>query len=320
MELTFLTPLAGCFALAALLPLAVHLGRERRAREVRAALALSARSRPAGTPLALTLIPALLGLAATQPVLERAQTRPARTDAQAFFVIDTSRSMLASSAPVSQTRLERARRAAISLQQSLDEVPAGLAVFTERMLPYVFPTTDSGVFAAVLADSMGIERPRPLSTLSFAQQATTLDALAAVPTANYYAPSARRRLLVVLTDGETRDVTSTLARASRGRRRIETLIVRFWDSDERVYVTGVAEPGYKPDATSHAKLARAASLLGANVYGERELGAATAAAERFLGSGPKTPRTFEAERVALMPYVVLAALLPLAFVLWRRNV
>ena len=321
MELVFLTPLAGALGLAAVLPFAVFHGRRRKAAEVRGALGLTGASRSgtATTLLSLLLVPALLGLAAAQPVLDRTRARPERTDAQALFVLDTSRSMLASSGRDGTTRLERARSAAISLQTSLETIPVGLASFTERMLPYVLATTDSRVVAATLADSMGIERARPLPSFSFAQRATTLGALTAVPTANYFAPSASRRLLVVFTDGETNDVPATLARAFGRRPRIETIFVRFWQPEERVYATGVAERSYAPDPTSEAKLARVASMVGGQVFPEQALDAARNAAQRSLGSGPTISRRSNGERVALMPYVTLAAFVPLAFLLWRRN-
>jgi len=321
LKLTFLTPLAAGLALSALLPFLVFLERQRRAADVRRALGLPGvpRSSKAPLALALVLVPSLLGLAAAQPVIDRTESRPERTDAQALFVIDTSRSMLASTGRDGATRLERARSAAIALQTSLRTIPVGLASFTERTLPYVFPTTDARVLAGTLADAMGIERARPLPAFSFAQQATTLDALRAVPQANYFAPSARKRLLVVFTDGETDDVPPTLARAFQRRPLIETIFVRFWEPDERVYATGVAERGYAPDPTSHAKLARVASLLSAQVFSERSLGAARSAAQRYFGSGPTRPRRSGGERVALMPYATLAALVPLAFLLWRRN-
>lgn len=322
MELIFLTPLAGILGLSALLPFFVYRERQRRAAAVRRTLGLLdlSASKRAPTVLALALVPALLGLAAAQPVLDRAETRRERTDAQALFVLDTSRSMLASAGRNRATRLERARSAAISLQRSLPTIPVGLASFTERMLPYVFPTTDARVVAATLADSMGIERARPVPAFSFAQRATTLGALAAVPQANYFAPTANKRLLVVFTDGETNDVSPALARAFARRPRIEAIFVQFWEPDERVYATGVAERGYSPDPSSHAKLARVASLVGGQVFSEQALGAARNAAQRALGSGPTKPRRSEGDRVALMPYVTLAAIVPLAFLFRRRNV
>jgi hypothetical protein len=319
--LTFLTPLAGILGLSALLPLFVYRERQRRAAAVRRALGLPglSPSKRAPTVLALVLVPTLLGLAAAQPVLDRAETRRERTDAQALFVLDTSRSMLASTGREGATRLERARSAAISLQRSLPTIPVGLASFTERMLPYVFPTTDARVVAATLADSMGIERARPVPSFSFAQRATTLGALTAVPQANYFAPSASKRLLVVFTDGETNDVSPTLARAFERRPRIETIFVRFWEPDERVYVTGVAERGYTPDPTSDTKLSRVASLVDGQVFSERALDSVRNAAQRMLGSGQTRPRRSEGDRIALMPYVTLAVVVPLAFLLWRRN-
>jgi hypothetical protein len=38
-----------------------------------------------------------------------------------------------------------------------------------------------------------------------------------------------------------------------------------------------------------------------------------------LGTGPTTPRRIEGNRQALMPYVALLTIIPLGFVLYRRN-
>jgi hypothetical protein len=323
-DISFLTPLAGILAISALVPLAVFLGRERRAREIRAALSLA---RPswvvrASVALSLALVPAVLGLAAAQPVLDTTRTRSERTDAQAFFVLDTSRSMLASAGPRMDTRLERARQAAGALQRALPEIPVGLAVLNQGVFPYAFATTDSRVIEAVLADSIGIEgaRPQRQSTFVLTELTTSLGSLADIPRANYFPPAAQRRLLVVFTDGETKAAGPALARAFQRRPRIETIFVRFWEVDERIYVTGVAEPGYVPNPALGARLGEVSSLVGGRVFSEGELGEVRAAAEDFFGSGPTKARPFEGERLALMPYVTLAAFLPLAFLLWRRNV
>ncbi len=71
-DVSFLTPLAGILALSALLLLGVFAGRERRAREIRSTLGLAGASRPSRATVAasLALVPALLGLAASQPVIE----------------------------------------------------------------------------------------------------------------------------------------------------------------------------------------------------------------------------------------------------------
>jgi hypothetical protein len=322
MDIAFLTPLGGLVGVLALLTLATYIGRARRAAHVRQVLAITGPSRAARLPLALSLllVPALLGLAGMQPVIESTKTRSERTDAQALFVLDTSRSMLASARPGAATRLERAREAANRLARDLPEVPVGLASFNQRMTPYVFATIDPAVIGAVLARSIGIERARPLDPITSSTRTTTLDALRAVANANYFAPSARKRLLVVFTDGEANDVGPPLARAFRRRPGITTIFVRLWDADERIYVTGLPEPGYTSDTSSSAGLQRASALIGGRVMSEDELGEVRDAAKRVLGDGPTRSRELQGERLALMPYVTLLALAPLGLVLLRRNV
>jgi hypothetical protein len=317
--ISFLTPLAGLVAVAAVVPLAVFAGRERRAARIRRTLSLAPSSARARTPVAvaLALIPVLLGLAATQPVLVRSEARPERSDAEVFFVVDTSRSMLAAASAAAPTRYERAATAARELQLELPQVPVGLASITSRVLPHLLPTTDTRVIAATLRESMGVDRP-PAAT--FVELATALGSLEDVPRGNYFSPDAEKRLLVVFTDGETQGVPPGLARPFTKRPRIETIFVRLWAADERIYETGAAESGYLPLPSGGPRLERARSLLGGQVFDESELGEVRAAAARILGSGPTRAREIEGQRLALMPYLTLAAFAPLLFLLWRRNV
>lgn len=319
MDVGFLTPLGSLFAVAALAPLAVFVSRQRRARRIRGALGLAEPSFASRLPLALALaaVPGLLGLAAAQPFVETARVRAERTDAEAFVVFDTSRSMLASARPGAATRFERARRVALRLRDELAEVPFGIVSLTDGVLPHVFPTTDRRVFATAVHHSVGVERPFPGSF--FSTIATSLESLANIPEREYFSPRARKRLLVVLTDGETRPIGTHLAQAFQRRPRIATIFVQFWDADERIYETGVAEAAYRPIRRSGADLARAASLVGGRVFSEDEPEELTAAARELLGRGPTRGQRIEGERLALMPYVTLAALFPLGFVLLRRN-
>lgn len=318
MGIDFLTPAAGALALGAVLTLGIHLARERRGRRIRAALGLNPRRSDLAIPVSLAFVPALLGLAAMQPVIEASRERTQRTDAQVLVALDTSRSMLASAEPGARTRVERAGDLAEWLAGSLPEVPIGLAAFNERMLPYVFPTTDIRVFSTALSDSLEIERAAPLSGPIAPRQTTSLDAIAAIPRANYFASTAERRLLVVLTDGETNEVTANLARAFQREPRIQTIFVRFGSEDERVYTGGVPEPAYVPEPDVGA-LAQVAGSISARVVDEDGRGELLATAQRVLGSGPTAERRHEGQRLALMPYVTLLALAPLAFLLWRRN-
>lgn len=320
MELAFLTPLGALLAASAILPLAVYVLRQRRTGRLRAALGLDAPPVRARVPLVLALaaVPALLGLAAAQPVLESERVRPQRTDAEVFVVLDTSRSMLASAKDGSPTRFQRARELALRLSNSLPEVPVGLASMTDQVLPHVFPTTDRRVVSAALYESMGIERPGP--SVSFTSiPTTTLDSLTAVPKYNYFSPKARKRVLVVLTDGETRPPEGGLAAAFRRRPAIETLFVRFWSADERIFEGGVVEDLYRPIQPSGVQLQQVASQIGGRVFTENDSTAMIAAARQTLGTGPTKDQIIEGERRALMPWVTLAALLPLGLVLVRRN-
>jgi len=318
-DVRFLTPLGAVLALTLLLPLAVLVLRERRARSVRTSLGLAQRPLRALVPLAAALaaVPCLLGLAAMQPIVETTRTIDERTDAEVFVVADVSRSMLASARSGAPTRLERVQSRAEQLRAELPGVRVGILSLTDRMLPHLFPTADESVFRSTLDKSIGIERPPP--ALFFSTRATQLNALAGVPERGFFSPSARKRLLVVYTDGESQPVDSELTRAFARTPRVQTLFVHVWDGKERIYESGVPERGYTPDPGSAAALARVAELTHGRVFRESDAAGVASAAREQLGDGPTRRRLLEGERRALMPYATMLALLPLGFVLFRRN-
>jgi len=318
--LTFLTPVGGLLALGVALPVAALLLVRRRARRVRGVLDLA---EPPRRLLAATLGAALaagvfLGVAAAQPVLERTKDLTTRTDAEVFVVVDVSRSMLAQRGLSSAMRIERAKAAAGALRTSLPGVPVGLATITDRALPHLFPSADEEVFEATLERSIGIERPPPRS--SFLTGATKLDALAAIRTHRFFAPTSRERLLVVLTDGETQPVAGArLGSLFRQPPAIETIFVQFWDQGERVYSNGSPEPEYLPDPSARALLDGIAESIRGSVYDEGDVSAAAQKARELLGSGPTIVRGQHSGDVPLAPYFAAAVLLPLALLLGRPD-
>lgn len=318
MDISFLTPVAVLFGLLAAIPLAVFVGRRRRARNVRAALGLAESPGRSWVVLAVCLaaVPVLVGVAAAQPVVTSTRTVPQRSDAEVFVVVDTSRSMLASPGTGKPTRFDRAREDAIALQDELRDVPLGIASFTDRVLPHLFPTVDQRVFRETMREAVGIERPPP--STSFGTNVTALDALGAVPTLNFYTPSAKKRALVVFTDGESQPV-STLATDFAERPRVDVTLVQVGDPSERIWESGVAEAGYRPDTTAAATLQTAASAVRGRVLEEGRVSETAAAVRAALGTGPTTERRIEGNRQALMPYVALLAIFPLGLVLYRRN-
>ena len=106
----FLTPEGAAVALAVVAPLAALLVLVRRARVVRDVLGLRPPERPEWIvpAAALAAFAGLVGVAAAQPAMTETAARP-RTDVEAFFVVDTSRSMLAAEAQGAERRIERAK-------------------------------------------------------------------------------------------------------------------------------------------------------------------------------------------------------------------
>jgi len=316
---TFLTPLAALFALAAALPLAALVLVERRSRDVRRLLGVGGPGRRALVPLgiALALLPLLVGVAAAQPVVVRRQVVHERGDAQAFFVFDTSRSMLASAGPGLPNRLARAKRIARSLRGALGVVPVGIASMTDRALPIIMPTTDPALFAHALTQSVGIDEPVPSQPYQQGR-ATTLAALVPLVTSHFFSPQAKHRLVVVFTDGEAQPGTELLGLGLQ--HQLAPVFVHVWAPNEAIYTHGRPDPHYSADSRSAALLEDAAHVTGGSVYDEHSLGGVKARMRKIVGSGPaSTARTSAYARTALAPWFALAGVLPLAFLLYRRN-
>lgn len=313
MTVSFLTPLAALVALVGLAPLAAFVARERRGRRVRRTLRLADPPRDRTLLAALIAVPLLAGIAAAQPVIDRAKPLAERSDAQIFFALDTSRSMLAATGPNDPTRFDRARAAAIAIRTRLAEVPAGVAQFTDWTVPHLFPTVDAATFRTTLEKSVGVGS---LGSQGTGVVATDLTALAAFARDNYFTPGARKRLLVVLTDGESAKIKAGLAALRRAG--IRAIFVQLWDGEESIWRPEGAEPQYRPDPTSRGTLAEAATLVDGAVFDEDDIGGIVTRARAELGRGPTRPRE-QRDLVALMPYVMLAAAVPLAGLLRQRN-
>jgi hypothetical protein len=319
MDVSFLTPQGAALVLAVVAPFAALIWVERRAQRIRASLGLPEPPLHAGLPGAILICTfvGLLSLAAAQPVLATKRTQAVRTDAEAFFVFDISRSMLAASGPDEPTRLERAKRIGKDLRRRLSDVPVGIASLTDRVLPHLFPTSDQATFAATVDRSVDVEHPPPSG---FDIRATTLGALATVTTTGFFSRPAQRRLLVVFTDGETRPVVPPrFAAALRRPPGIKLLFVQLWGANERIYATGLPDPGYLPDPTSTRTIEALASASGGRVFSEHELDGAASAARSFVGGPGTSTAVAERGRRALAPWIVGLAFVPLSLLLWRRN-
>jgi hypothetical protein len=319
-SLTALTPLGALLALGLVVPLAALVHIRQRASGVRAILGVpDPRRRNMLLPLGALLLGGIfLALAAAQPVFEWTRERTVRTDAEAFVVLDVSRSMLARDGLGAPTRMTRAKVAASELRSSLADVRVGIASLTDRVLPHLFPTVNEDVFAATLERSIGIERPPPRA--SFLTSATSLNALATLRGLRYFSPTSTARLAIVLTDGESQPVSNArIGGLFRRSPPIDVVFVQVWGADEQVFSRGVPEPQYRPDPNARATLDRLAASARGAVYSEGPVGAAARKARELLGSGPTAVEGEEAGKVPLAPYLAAAALFPFGLLLWRRD-
>ena len=315
--MTFLTPLGGLVALAALIPLAALVAGGRRVAAVRSGLGLTApaRSSMARGAAGVAAI-AVLALAATQPALSDVVTARTRTNVEVLFVLDTSRSMAASASADSPTRLERAELAAARLRAAIPTVPSGIATFTDRVLPDLLPVTDVAAFDSVLTQAVAIESPPPVETLGV--RVTNYLGLEDIGSGNYFDSGVARRVVVLLSDGESlpfdpRQVAGQLSRASGYR----FLAIRLWAPDEGVYgANGRRDRGYHPDPAGKLLLAQLARALGGRSYEEAGLGEAADYLHQVVGSGRTVPTPRRAASVrTLAPFVAGLAVLLLTLAL-----
>jgi von Willebrand factor type A domain len=316
-KISFLTPIAGLVAVAVILPLVAFVRSEQRTAKVRAALRLAP---PGGTRrqtiAALVGLALLVGLGAAQPVLEQTREHSARTDVQAFFLLDTSRSMLASRGVGEPTRFDRARDAARRLRAGLPELPIGIASLTDRVLPLVFPSANPETFERVLRYSIAVDRPPSRDADN--TRASALDATVAVSERHFFR-GIRRRLLVVFTDAETQRLHPAALSRAFSDSGLETILIRVGDASERVYRPDGTEEPYSPDQGSASAAQTYAESVGGRAFDEGEVDDAIDAARDAIGSGPSAVRVEASDVRPLGPFVFLGALVPLSFLLWRRN-
>ena len=318
--MAFLTPFGAFVTLLVVAPIAAFLFAERGRQRVSALLRFAEppRSTRLAPAIAVVVVAASLGLAATQPTLVTRSQQHVRTDAEAWFVLDTSLSMKASAGVGEPTRFQRAQALAIRLRNELQDIPVGVASITDRALPHLFPTPDSDTFDVTVHRAMGIERPPP--TDGFSVRITTLGSIARIASDNFFSPTAHKRLVVVFTDGETKPFTDeSLGTIFRQPPGVHAVFVRIWGAHEHVYNGHSADPLYRPDPMSATYIRQLAETSGGVAVNAHDFGAIVKAARAALGHGPTQVMRNEQRRLELAPYLAGFAFLPLSFLLWRRN-
>jgi hypothetical protein len=304
--LTFAHPLAALAALAGVVPFAIALHRLRTGRRVRAGLGLSEPPLVSllARPLALACLFGLLGLAAARPSLRAQHERTTRTDVQVIVALDSSRSMLAASARGRPERWQRAQEFARRLKTELPGVPLGLSSLTNRLLPYLFPTSDPRAYDLVLDEAYGIQRPPPALTID--RWVTVFDPLGEVAVRRFFSPNVHKRVLVVLSDVETHAFDASAVLQRLARTGTTPVVVRFWHPGERIFERG--STSYR--ATQPGALAELRHA-GWPAFSEAQLDLAARFIRTTVGSGPVRRVGYAQEHTQLAPILALAAFVPL---------
>ena len=117
--------------------------------------------------------------------------------------------MLASSGTGAR-RLRLARDGGVpsELRARLSDHAVGIASFTDRVLPHLFPSANG---RCVRATVERVDRDRATAArVELPTNATSIDSLAAVRSQRFFAPRATQRMLIVLTDGESQSRSTGL--------------------------------------------------------------------------------------------------------------
>jgi hypothetical protein len=328
----FLSPSGALIACAVALPLGAAAAGAARNTRMRTVLGLGPRSLSIGELASLAAVPLLLALAAAGPAIRGPVGRGILDKTEAIFVFDVSHSMGAAASRHAPTRLAQATAGALALRDAIPDASAGVASITTQLLPELFPTPDETVFAGTVDGAIGVLRPPPPA---FQVVATTFDPLAALRDQGFFASTARHRVAVFLTDGESvnyfpenigRRLTGPLpplflnGRLLKTQAPVRLIVIRFGSANDRIYRSdGTVDPGYRPDVRASAIVAELARDAHGPAYDGSQLGAAKTALQRAIGSGPKSKRVTETKTTRLAVYSALAALVPLGLIVWRRN-
>jgi hypothetical protein len=124
----------------------------------------------------------------------------------------------------------------------------------------------------------------------------------------FFTPGVHKRVLVVLSDAETRSFEAQVVLRHLRRADTTPVVVRFWRPDERIFASGVTSGSYRstePDALARLRAA------GWPAYGENDFGAVAGLVRRTIGSGPVARVGYQRKDTSIAPIVALAALAPL---------
>ena len=151
------------------------------------------------------------------------------------------------------------------------------------------------------------------------QRATTFAALDTFAGDNFFSRGIKHRVVVLLTDGETAPYFGGDLRESlRLPPRAKFVIVRMGGQGERIWVNGRLDPAYRPDSNGHTRPRAWRRSRRALIPG-RPGRSGDRCGQAIPGNRPARGVGRGLRAIALAPWLALASLLPLLFLLWTRN-
>lgn len=310
----FLTPwalmsLPVIFAGVAVVWLTMLRARAQRAR----ALGFDVSRRPSAAAVCATAAVILVALAAAQPALPGSSVARTRSDAQVWVTVDTSNSMLARRSMRAATRLTQARLFSTALRGRLSDLPVGIAVMTDRVLPLLPPTSDPSIFATVVKHTVQPDTPPPHSDFR-GRLATSLSLLEQVPQQDFFA-HASRRVMVLITDGETQSFDAAAVSARFHAQHEQLIVVRAGTSHDQIWLNGHVDSVYAARRQVPPSVAQLVRLEGEPLYTTGQASAVAHAVRAAVGSGPMMVDGRRPVFRSLVLYLLLAALPLLVFTL-----
>jgi len=235
----FLFPLGFAFALFAL-PLALFLWTiDSRSRAISRASGADPGIRTVAIIIDLILLVLCVVLVATaiaRPVRAEYESIGVRADAAVFYVFDVSQSMSAQSTHSEsnvQNRLERAQRIASAAASDIPNVMSGVVGFTNFIGPHLAVTSDQSAVKAAILETVAVDSVPTAGHQGRGTVTTDLSVFSSA--AKLFPENVAHKVLVIFTDGETRDTGITQRLADYlYEERIKFIVVGMGNDDERL--------------------------------------------------------------------------------------
>ena len=127
----------------------------------------------------------------------------------------------------------------------------------------------------------------------------------------------QRRVIVVFTDGEAAP-TSPLTKSAL-ERGLTPFFVHVWQPSDRIREGTPAEQRYTPDPSSTRALQELVAGTPGKVFAERDDAKLVQSTRQVVGRASSESFVSAYARVPLAEWFILAAFVPLAFLIWKRN-